>query len=151
MTYLGTRGREDAVDAVALERGPVPVGGTRDGWLMFSQGGAQPWRETRSAAEVRAKLGTFTSLTVAGGALIVVRARDDDPTVDEPERISCERARTLLALPGCARALEKGDTRFTFIGAGAGHGAGLDVERAKERAKAGATAAELLREAYGTP
>ena len=125
-------------------------------FLMFSKGGMQPWRQSRSLAQWRAALaaagvGESPELRVVGvrGDQLALLVRSAAGDSEEAMTLSCEGVRNALALPSCpARILVEG-TQVRFEGAGAGHGRGLDVERAKEAARAGQSTEQILRTAYG--
>ncbi|HEY1097659.1 MAG TPA: hypothetical protein VGF99_01975, partial [Myxococcota bacterium] len=150
-TFLGTRHRHDHVGAAALASSlsqPLPY----RGWLPFSQGGSSPWTQTRPVDAVRAAIGSFSSLRMKDGAVVVVRAVDDaSGSHDDVDVVACERLRGPLQLPSCPTSVTRHGDVFTFGGVGAGHGLGLDVERAKQQSAAGQSAADILRAAYGPP
>jgi hypothetical protein len=155
MTFKGTSSTPPDGGLVgALQRPLVDTG--RRGWLPFSQGGDAAWQEPRSHGALVAAVGAFTSLTLrdapgadAGRVVVVVRPeRVGAADVDEPEALPCELLRSRLGLPSCpTSASREGDT-WRFTGQGAGHGLGLDVERAKGRAREGASADTILDEAF---
>jgi hypothetical protein len=133
-------------ERLALRLGPLPA---RE-WLPFSQGGEEPWTESRSAAEVEAVLGAeavglrFTQ----GRAHYRAQASDGEAIYEEEQDVPCELVRNPLKLPSCPdRAWREGD-RVVFTGRGRGHGEGLDLEKAK---RSGKDAAAILREAYRFP
>jgi peptidoglycan hydrolase-like amidase len=66
------------------------------------------------------------------------------------ETIPCESLRAALSLPSCPSHLEHRNGSWTFEGIGQGHGLGLDVERARELSREGATPLAILRSAYAT-
>ena len=155
MTFKGTpMGPADPTLPQALRRPLVDTG--RRGWLPFSQGGDAPWQETRPRSALVAAVGMFTSLTVRdatevdGGRIVVVirPGRAGDADVDEPEVLPCELLRSRLRLPSCPTSASRHGDSWIFAGQGAGHGLGLDVERAKGRAREGASADTILDEAF---
>lgn len=125
-------------------------------FLMFSKGGMQPWRQSRSLAQWRAALaaagvGESPELRVVGvrGDQLALLVRSVAGDAEEAMTLSCEGVRNALALPSCPSRILVEGTQVRFEGAGAGHGRGLDVERAKDAARAGQSAEQILRAAYG--
>jgi hypothetical protein len=117
-------------------------------WLPFARGGAEPWREVRSAAAVQAALGAGARGLQFGGGHVSFVASEADGTGQWEERreAPCETLRGPLRLPSCPRrAVPAGET-VIFEGRGQGHGEGLDVEWAK---RSGLDAERILDAAYG--
>ncbi len=132
-----------AEERAALREPPLP-----GGWLPFSRGGDDPWRERRPAAAVERILGPGAHALAfsAGRVRFVETVAAGDAPHEEVRLIPCERLRSPLRLPACPeRAFADGE-EVVFEGRGAGHGEGLDLERAK---RSGLAAGALLREAYG--
>jgi hypothetical protein len=131
-------------ERLALRLGPLPA---KD-WLPFSQGGEEPWTESRTAAEVEAVLGAeavglrFTQ----GHAHYRARVSDGEAIYDEEQEVPCELVRNPLKLPSCPEQAWRQGSRVVFTGRGRGHGEGLDLEKAK---RSGKDAREILRGAYG--
>jgi hypothetical protein len=155
MTFLGTpEGAIDPAVVAALQRSLAQSG--YSSWLPFSQGGSTPWQKERAHEDVVAAVGEVTSLVLkksdVGPVVVVVHPeRVGEAWVDEVEAMSCERLRGPLRLPSCPVRAERRGPVWTFWGTGAGHGLGLDVERARQRAREGASADTIVREAYGAP
>ena len=128
----------------ALQAPPLPWAG----WLPFSRGGAEPWRERRSRARVEALLGAgVTGVRFVEGRVLYARTKREGGAVfDVTESQPCELLRSALKLPACPRAATFGPGDVTFEGQGAGHGEGLDVEAARA---SGLDAGRLLERAYG--
>lgn len=128
----------------ALLAPPLPW---RD-WLPFSQGGQEPWHETRPRAQVQALLGREVSaVTFAEGRMHYLSTRSEGGAVfDVAESQPCELLRSALKLPSCPRTAVFGPTEVSFEGQGQGHGEGLDVEAAKE---SGLDSQRILERAYG--
>ena len=82
-------------------------------------------------------------------ASIVGLTRSSDGAGEETVSVPCEVVRSALKLPACPTTIAFEGTRAVFTGRGVGHGVGLDVEKAKRDAAAGATADAILRAAYG--
>ncbi|KFA92557.1 SpoIID/LytB domain-containing protein [Archangium violaceum] len=103
-------------------------------WLPFSQGGQEPWSETRPRERVDSLLGMgVTAVRFADGRVHFLRTRREGGAVfDAAESLPCELLRSALKLPACPRTAHFGDREVSFEGRGQGHGEGLDVEAAKE-------------------
>lgn len=138
--------RARAEDAAALGRPPLP---TRE-WLLFSQGGDEPWTERRPRAQVEAALGTKVgALRFDAGRVWLTRTvLDEGEPYETEESQPCELLRSPLKLPACPRSAREEGGAFVFEGRGKGHGEGLDVEQAKQ---AKVSQDEILRRAYGFP
>ncbi len=140
--FLGTpaASRDDrAALAAPIDRGA---------WLPFSRGGAEPWREERTAAAVEAALGAGAHALAfqAGHVSFTASSEEGAQRWEERRELPCERLRGPLKLPSCPeRAIARGD-RVVFEGRGRGHGEGLDVEWAK---RSGLPADEILARSYG--
>ena len=119
-----------------------------DVWLTFSQGGATPWREFRSRAQVEALLGTrLVSLRFESGRLRYLRTEGEAGAPYEDARsLPCDTLRAGLQLPSCPQRASFDGPRVLFEGQGRGHGEGLDVEAAK--AATGLSSDALLQRAY---
>ncbi|MDY7225952.1 SpoIID/LytB domain-containing protein [Hyalangium rubrum] len=117
-------------------------------WLLFSQGGEEPWREVRPRARVEALLGSgLASLRFEAGRVSFIRAeREGGATFDTTESQPCEVLRSALKLPSCPRTASFDGASIVFEGRGRGHGEGLDVEAAKA---SGLRSDEILERAYG--
>ncbi len=115
----------------------------RRGWLPFSRGGHEAWREERPLARVSAALGEPPRALRFAATELSFAAWNGE--VEEWRTISCERLRGPLKLPACPERAELGADSVRFFGVGAGHGLGLDVEAAKA-SRLGAEA--LLERAY---
>ncbi|WP_244237620.1 SpoIID/LytB domain-containing protein, partial [Corallococcus llansteffanensis] len=104
-----------------------------DAWLTFSQGGATPWREFRSRAQVEALLGThLVSLRFESGRVRYLRTEGEAGAPYEDARsLPCDTLRAGLQLPSCPQRASFDGPRILFEGQGRGHGDGLDVEAAK--------------------
>lgn len=118
-------------------------------WLLFSQGGQEPWREVRPRARVEALLGPgLASLRFEAGRVSFIRSEQErGATFDTTESRPCEVLRSALKLPACPRTASFDGADIVFEGQGRGHGEGLDVEAAK--ASTGLRSDELLERAYG--
>lgn len=141
--FLGTKAPGESMrDWVSK---PVP-GASK--WLLFSQGGLQPWSETRRRSELDNLIGTrLTQLSfVSGRARWVMQSGLASMPFDEVKSVPCEAIRGPLKLPSCPQMATFADDVVHFTGRGRGHGEGLDVEAAKEDTR-GADA--ILQEAYG--
>jgi hypothetical protein len=142
-TFLGTV-RVQAEEERALRHGPLRW---RE-WLPFSQGGQEPWRETRPRTQVESLLGQgVTAVRFSEGRVHYLRMKHEGGAVfDVAESQPCEVLRSALKLPACPRTVTFENARATFEGRGQGHGEGLDVEAAKA---SGLDAARILDRAYG--
>jgi peptidoglycan hydrolase-like amidase len=116
-------------------------------WLPFSQGGQEPWRETRPRGQVESLLGHgVTAVRFADGRVHYVRTKREGGAVfDAAESQPCELLRSALKLPACPRTARFADREVLFEGRGQGHGEGLDVEAAKA---SGLDAGRILERAY---
>jgi hypothetical protein len=116
-------------------------------WLPFSQGGQEPWRETRPRGQVESLLGQgVTAVRFAEGRVHYVRTKREGSAVfDAAESLPCEALRSALKLPACPRTARFEDREVLFEGRGQGHGEGLDVEAAKA---SGLNAERILERAY---
>lgn len=139
-SFLGTTAASDG-DLRSLEK-QVP-GAT--GWLTFSQGGEEPWEESRPRVRVESILGPAATKLAFGERRARWIARTAEGH-DEWRTVPCESLRGPLKLPSCPDRVREEADRFVFSGRGRGHGEGLDVEHAKSSR---GTADELLRDAYG--
>ncbi|MBN1206715.1 MAG: SpoIID/LytB domain-containing protein [Myxococcaceae bacterium] len=117
-------------------------------WLLFSQGGEEPWRQVRPRARVEGLLGQgLAALRFEAGRVSFVRAQQEaGATFDTTESLPCEVLRSALKLPSCPRVASFDGADLVFEGRGRGHGEGLDVEAAKA---SGLRSEELLERAYG--
>jgi hypothetical protein len=118
-------------------------------WLLFSQGGQEPWREVRPRERVEALLGQgVAALRFESGRVFYVRAQQEGgATFDTTESLPCEVLRSALKLPSCPRTASFDGASLVFEGRGRGHGEGMDVEAAKA---SGLRSDEILERAYGT-
>ncbi|WP_224363559.1 SpoIID/LytB domain-containing protein [Hyalangium versicolor] len=116
-------------------------------WLLFSQGGQEPWREVRPRAKVEALLGPgLAALRFDMGRVFFVKAQQEaGATYDTTESLPCELLRSGLKLPACPRTASFDGPDILFEGRGRGHGEGLDVESAKA---SGLRSDEILERAY---
>ncbi len=119
-------------------------------WLMFSQGGSEPWRESRPRVQVESLLGVGVAAVRFGeGKVHFLRTqREGGATYDVAQSLPCEVVRSALKLPSCPRSAAFDGTSVVFEGRGRGHGEGLDVEAAKA---SGLTNEKILERAYGQP
>ena len=117
-------------------------------WLLFSQGGQQPWREARPRAQVEALLGAGLAVLRfdAGRVFYVLAQQEAGATFDTTESVPCELLRSGLKLPACPRTASFDGEELLFEGRGRGHGEGLDVEAAKASTL---RSDEILERAYG--
>jgi hypothetical protein len=117
-------------------------------WLLFSQGGEEPWREERPRGEVERLVGRgLVSLRFeAGRALFIVTRTEGETTYESSGSLPCELVRSGLKLPSCPRTASFNGRVMVFEGRGRGHGEGLDVEAAKA---SGLGNEALLEQAYG--
>ncbi|HYO52763.1 SpoIID/LytB domain-containing protein [Archangium sp.] len=127
-TFLGTV-RVRPEEERALEAPPLRW---RE-WLPFSQGGQEPWRETRPRGQVESLLGRgVMAVRFADGRVHYLRTKREGGAVfDIAESQPCELLRSALKLPACPRTARFEDREVSFEGRGQGHGEGLDVEAAK--------------------
>ncbi|PTL85333.1 SpoIID/LytB domain-containing protein [Vitiosangium sp. GDMCC 1.1324] len=118
-------------------------------WLPFSQGGQEPWRETRPRDQVESLLGTgVTAVRFADGRVHYLHTKREGGAVfDVTESQPCEVLRSALKLPACPRTAAFADREVVFEGRGQGHGEGLDVEAAKT---SGLASERILERAYGS-
>jgi hypothetical protein len=116
-------------------------------WLLFSQGGQEPWREVRPRGQVEALLGQgVAALRFAAGRVSYIRAQQEGAaTFDTTESLPCEVLRSALKLPSCPRTASFDGANLIFEGRGRGHGEGMDVEAAKA---SGLRSDEILERAY---
>jgi peptidoglycan hydrolase-like amidase len=116
-------------------------------WLLFSQGGQEPWRELRPRARVEELLGQgLASLRFEAGRVSFIRTQQEDGAAfDTTESLPCEVLRSALKLPSCPRTASFDGADIVFEGRGRGHGEGLDVEAAKA---SGLSSDEILERAY---
>ncbi len=116
-------------------------------WLPFSQGGQEPWSETRPRGQVDSLLGQgVTAVRFADGRVHYLRTKREGSAVfDAAESLPCELLRSALKLPACPRTAHFRDREVSFEGRGQGHGEGLDVEAAKA---SGLNAERILERAY---
>lgn len=107
------------------------------GWAPFSRGGAEPWREVRSARDLEAIAGApVLALRFARASFVaVVRRIESGATWEEEVRGACESLRGPLRLLSCPDVARVEGARVVFEGHGQGHGMGLDVEAAKRSAE----------------
>lgn len=119
-------------------------------WLLFSQGGTEPWRETRPRVQVESLLGAgVTAVRFGEGKVHFLRTqREAGATYDVPQSLPCESLRVALRLPACPRTASFDGASVVFEGRGKGHGEGLDVEAAKA---SGLDNEKLLERAYASP
>lgn len=119
-------------------------------WLLFSQGGQEPWREVRPRSQVESLLGQgVASLRFDAGRVSYIRAQQEGgATFDTTESLPCEVLRSALKLPACPRTASFDGSNLIFEGRGRGHGEGLDVEAAKA---SGLSSDNILEKAYGQP
>lgn len=141
--FLGTKAPDESTLAWVLK--PVRAA---TGWLLFSQGGTQPWSETRRRSELDNLLGTQVSglSFAAGRARWVAQSGSGALPYDEVKSVPCEVVRGPLKLPSCPDTATFESDVVRFTGTGRGHKEGLDVERAKTDPR---SADEILRDAYG--
>ncbi|MFL5346151.1 MAG: hypothetical protein ACJ8AT_15285 [Hyalangium sp.] len=142
--FLGT-GRVQPEEEKALRSPPLRW----DEWLLFSQGGQEPWRELRPRTRVESLLGQgLAVLRFDTGRVFFVRTQQESgATFDTTESLPCELLRSGLKLPACPRMASFDGADIVFEGRGRGHGEGLDVESAKA---SGLSSDEILERAYGT-
>lgn len=116
-------------------------------WLPFSQGGQEPWRETRSRSQVESLLGSgVTGVRFAEGRVHYLHTKREGSAVfDAAESQPCEALRSALKLPACPRTAVFSGGEVVFEGRGQGHGEGLDVEQAKA---SGLDSEQILERAY---
>lgn len=119
-----------------------------DEWLLFSQGGDEPWREVRPRADVEGLVGrTLVSLRFEKGrALFILTKTEGDSTFESAGSLPCDLLRSGLKLPSCPRTASFDGQGIIFEGRGRGHGEGLDVEAAKA---SGSDSDSILQQAYG--
>ena len=117
-------------------------------WLLFSQGGEEPWKEVRPRAEVETLLGRIlVGLQFENGrARYLLTRTEDGSTFESSHSVPCELVRSGLKLPSCPRTAVFDGPGVVFEGRGRGHGEGLDVEAAKA---SGLKNDAILEEAYG--
>ena len=117
-------------------------------WLLFSQGGQEPWRQVRPRARVEELLGQgLAALRFEAGRVSFIRTQQEGGAAfDTTESLPCEVLRSSLKLPSCPRAASFDGADIVFEGRGRGHGEGLDVEAAKA---SGLRNEEILERAYG--
>ncbi|QSQ11414.1 SpoIID/LytB domain-containing protein [Myxococcus landrumensis] len=117
-------------------------------WLLFSQGGQEPWKEERTRGEVERILGKgLVSLRFeAGRVQYLLTERDGSATYEEGRSLPCELLRSGLKLSSCPRTASFNGGVLVFEGRGRGHGEGLDVEAAKA---SGLRSDAILEAAYG--
>ena len=139
-----TRGAASDADTLARPRLKTA------GWLPFSRGGDEPWREARPRKDVERALGRSLALVQrlesAGGRLRVVQTvTDEGAPYEEAEGMPCERLRGPLKLPSCPSSATWSETTVVFDGVGQGHGLGLDVEASR---RGGADQETILERAF---
>ncbi|WP_164017808.1 hypothetical protein [Pyxidicoccus trucidator] len=119
-----------------------------DEWLLFSQGGQEPWREVRPRVDVEGLVGrSLVSLRFESGrARYILTRTEGDSTFESAGSLPCDLLRSGLKLPSCPRTASFDGAGIVFEGRGRGHGEGLDVEAAKE-SRLGSDA--ILEQAYG--
>jgi len=117
-------------------------------WLPFSRGGLEPWREVRPRGALADALGAEPRGLAFGGGKVrwVATVEDAGGPFEERREAGCERVRGPLKLPSCPTSAAVRGDEVVFVGRGAGHGEGLDLEWAK---RSGLSAEELLRRSYG--
>lgn len=117
-------------------------------WLLFSQGGEEPWKAARPRVEVERLVGrVLVSLHFEGGrALFILRKTEGEATFESAGSLPCDLLRSGLKLPSCPRTASFDGPDIVFEGRGRGHGEGLDVEAAKV---SGLKSDAILEEAYG--
>ncbi|AKF79398.1 hypothetical protein MFUL124B02_03265 [Myxococcus fulvus 124B02] len=117
-------------------------------WLLFSQGGEEPWRQERPRGEVERLLGRgLVSLRFEAGRVnYLLTERDGTATYEDGRSLPCELLRSGLKLPSCPRTASFNGSVLVFEGRGRGHGEGLDVEAAKA---SGLRSDAILEAAYG--
>jgi hypothetical protein len=119
-------------------------------WLHFSQGGTEPWSETRTRVQVESLLGAgVATVRFGAGKVTFLRTqREGGATYDVAQSLPCEVLRSALKLPACPRTAAFNGASVVFEGRGKGHGEGLDVEAAKA---SGLDNEKILERAYGHP
>lgn len=117
-------------------------------WLPFSQGGTEPWSETRPRVRVESLLGAgVATVRFGAGKVSFLRTqREGGATYDVAQSMPCEVLRSALKLPACPRTAAFNGASVVFEGRGRGHGEGLDVEAAKA---SGLDSEKILERAYG--
>ena len=79
----------------------------------------------------------------SGAVSILIRTDQSDL------KVPCDTFMTKLDLPGCPEKIETQFDSVRISGIGAGHKRGLELTTAAAEARAGASAEEILRGAYG--
>lgn len=117
-------------------------------WLLFSQGGQEPWTQERPRADVERLLGKgLVSLRFeAGRVQYLLTEKEGAATFESGRSLPCELLRSGLKLPSCPRTASFNGGTLVFEGRGRGHGEGLDVESAKT---SGLRSDAILENAYG--
>ncbi|TQF15236.1 hypothetical protein FJV41_14690 [Myxococcus llanfairpwllgwyngyllgogerychwyrndrobwllllantysiliogogogochensis] len=102
-------------------------------WLLFSQGGQEPWTQERPRVDVERLLGKgLVSLRFeAGRVQYLLTEKEGASTFESGRSLACELLRSGLKLPSCPRTASFNGDTLVFEGRGRGHGEGLDVEAAK--------------------
>lgn len=120
-------------------------------WLPFANGGDERWQRRLDATELAKQLGEPELLDIRrerrkDGALFIHLLYSGNEEV-----LSCEVFRNTLKLPSCPDAIEHpvSENLWRFRGVGKGHGQGMAILRAKALAEAGASAEDILRDAFG--
>lgn len=117
-------------------------------WLLFSQGGQEPWTQERPRVDVERLLGKgLVSLRFeAGRVQYLLTEKEGASTFESGRSLPCELLRSGLKLPSCPRTASFNGDTLVFEGRGRGHGEGLDVEAAKS---SGLRSDAILESAYG--
>lgn len=124
--------------------------GMQEPWFEFSKGGSATWHRVLEHEKLRGGADGVAVLHISR-----VRTRDGDVRIlvqhpDYEEQLSCEELRRRLTLPSCPAKITFDAVRQEWLaeGFGSGHGRGLDLTVAQRRAAEGATAEQILREAF---
>jgi hypothetical protein len=130
------------LDEIAAERGLD--------WLPFSKGGAEAW-EVRIPGPEAARIAGEPALLdirrerVRSGAVSIHLYYEAGE-----EEVPCDIFRLRMRMRSCPEGIvyNADNNEWIFRGTGEGHGLGLSVERTGELAKAGFSAAQILKNAY---
>jgi hypothetical protein len=119
-------------------------------WLPFSKGGSEAWEMRIPSPEAARLTGETTLLDIRrerarNGAVSLHLYYDSGE-----EKVPCDLFRLRMKLRSCPEEItyDTGKNEWIFRGIGEGHGLGLSVERTRELAKSGLSAASILKDTY---
>ena len=150
MVFKGDAVRGERTDPQLLDLLDSIASVDKSKWFHFSRGGSEVWSTKFTAMRLAQLLNERLVLSVQ-------RERSRSGAVDfhlvyeeGEETVGCEVLRKALKLPSCPTSVEAKDGEWIFRGQGKGHGLGLDVEAARSAARQGASARDIIEQAFGS-